>query len=93
MKSWAMLPFAAALVASTSLPSIAFDFSDYLKIKNGMTYGEVVSILGRGGTEGSRVDMEGVPVTVVYTWKKWHGANIVCMFQDGKLITKAQAGL
>ena len=62
------------------------------KIKSKMSYKEVVSIIGEEGDEMSRVEIPGVPVTVMYTWKGQGSvmANMNAMFQDDKLISKAQ---
>ncbi len=58
----------------------------------GMTYPEVVGILGEAGEEMSRNELAGI-TTVMYSWKRFGGANMNAMFQNGKLISKAQFGL
>lgn len=82
----------SAPAASGTSPSSGLTYANYLRLKNGMSYREVVGILGREGEEMSRSELVGI-TTVAYTWKRWNGANIIVMFQDGGLITKAQAGL
>jgi len=57
-----------------------------------MSYSEAVEILGGPGEEISRSDIAGY-TTVMYQWKKWTGANMNAMFQNGRLVTKAQMGL
>jgi hypothetical protein len=66
--------------------------ANYLRISNGMTYPEVVEILGETGEELSRVDLAGY-TTIMYGWKRWNGANMNAMFQNGRLVQKAQFGL
>jgi hypothetical protein len=58
-----------------------------------MTYEEVTKILG-SGKEISRTEISGLPTTVMYQWEKYSGLkNMNAMFQDGKLVSKAQFGL
>jgi hypothetical protein len=66
--------------------------ANYLRISEGMTYREVVAILGEPGEEMSRSDIAGI-TTVMYGWKRWNGANMNAMFQNDALVTKAQFGL
>jgi len=68
------------------------------KIKSGMTYEEVVAIIGEKGELSSEVDM-GIGsdfVTQIYIWQGEGillrgNANIT--FQGGKVVSKAQFGL
>lgn len=66
----------------------------YNSIQTGMTYGEVTRILGKSGTELSSNDIAGIK-TVMYMWENSNPSegNMNAMFQDGKLIAKAQFGL
>jgi hypothetical protein len=58
-----------------------------------MSYAEAVRILGKEGTEVSRNELAGI-VTVMYQWESRFGvANMNAMFQDDKLVQKAQFGL
>ena len=72
--------------------------ANYNRIQNGMSYEQVKEILGDGGTESSSSDLGGVK-TVMYEWKasgfvsSMDGGNMNAMFQDDKLVTKAQANL
>ena len=68
----------------------------FKKIKSGMTYEEVVKIIGEEGEETSRVEIPGTPVTVMYMWKAkgfMAMGNMNATFQGNKLTTKAQFGL
>jgi hypothetical protein len=69
---------------------------EFDKIQNGMTYEEVVKIVGG---EGHKISESGKPGTAEhtvmydYTGEGDIGANASLMFQGGKLITKSQFGL
>ena len=66
----------------------------YEQIRTGMSYQEVVQIIGEKGEEMSRFEIEGIPATVMYMWKGQNlMANMNAMFQGDKLTTKAQFGL
>jgi rubrerythrin len=65
---------------------------DYDNIQKEMLYSEVCSIIGASGVELSRSDVSGF-TTVMYAWKNSNGSNMNAMFQNGKLISKAQFGL
>lgn len=68
-------------------------------ISNGMTYDEVIAIIGSEGTIMSEVGVKGEAYyTVTYQYdgdkvKGDLGANAILLFQDGKLNTKSQIGL
>ncbi|KKK94050.1 hypothetical protein LCGC14_2686760, partial [marine sediment metagenome] len=64
----------------------------YARIKTGMSYAEVVAIIGTSGEELSRSELAG-HTTVMYQWKGTGISNMNAMFQNGGLITKAQFGL
>jgi uncharacterized protein DUF3862 len=64
----------------------------YEAIREGMSYEEVVKIIGRKGQESSRSSMAG-QTSVIYTWKTWTGSNVIVQFLNDRVVTKAQAGL
>ncbi len=67
--------------------------ANYAKVETGMSHAEVAAILGEPGQEISSSDMAGTR-TVMYSWESGKmGANMNAMFQNDKLITKAQFGL
>jgi hypothetical protein len=68
--------------------------SQFNQLTEGMSYAEAVSVLGRPGTEQSRSSLAGT-TTVMYGWDGGGsiGANMNAMFQNDRLITKAQFGL
>jgi hypothetical protein len=85
-----------------TLPSInqqIVTFTKYQKIENGMSYHQVVEIIGTQGQESSRNHMDGVPgvvnaiETVMYQWINPNGSNMNAIFQNDKLMQKAQFGL
>ncbi|MEW6496991.1 MAG: DUF3862 domain-containing protein [Cyanobacteriota bacterium] len=66
----------------------------YDQIQSGMSYQEVMNILGQKGKEISRVEIPGTSTTVMYQWEAQGGLkNMNAMFQDDALISKAQFGL
>lgn len=65
----------------------------YDSIQTGMTYEEVIDIIGENGTSISESEIAGIK-TVIYEWTSsegWGNANIT--FQDGKVVNKAQFGI
>jgi hypothetical protein len=67
----------------------------YNALKTGMTYEEVVKVIGREGEELSRNEIAGI-TTVIYQWQNKSladlgGAN--AMFQNNNLIEKSQFNL
>jgi hypothetical protein len=66
--------------------------ANYNRIQTGMTYAQVCKILGKDGTERSRND-DARYHTVVYQWQGDDLANMNAIFQNDKLVSKAQFGL
>lgn len=66
--------------------------AEYQQLATGISYEEAVRIIGSPGEEVSRTDLAGT-TTVMYMWKNTNGSNANAMFQNGKLVTKAQFGL
>lgn len=70
--------------------------AEFEKVQTGMTYEEVVKIIGGKGEIQSETGAKGDEYyTVGYKWdgEKGFGSNAIMMFQGNKLDTKAQAGL
>ncbi|HOJ32820.1 MAG TPA: DUF3862 domain-containing protein [Candidatus Hydrogenedentes bacterium] len=90
-------PEAGFKIPSSGKQLVTFD--EYKRIQNGMSYREVVSIIGAEGEEISRNKIDGVPgvmesiETVMYQWVNSNGSNMNAMFQNDRLIQKAQFGL
>ena len=65
----------------------------FQSLKTGMSYRQAVAILGSEGEEISSNEIGGAK-TVMYKWEGGgFGANMNAMFQNDKLISKAQMGL
>ena len=66
--------------------------SDYSRINTGMTYDDVVGIIGFDGEEQSRSELGG-NTTIMYQWSNPDGSGLNAIFQNGEMTTKSQAGL
>jgi hypothetical protein len=81
-----------------SAQSPGVTMANYNRLKTGMTYAQVAKVLGKEGTELGSSDIAGSR-TVIHQWNghglgaRISGANMNTMFQNGKLIQKAQSGL
>jgi hypothetical protein len=74
-------------------PQSQVTMANYNSINSGMSYEEVVAILGEEGTELSSNELAGYK-TIMYQWKgAGFASNMNAMFQNGKLMQKAQFGL
>jgi hypothetical protein len=94
-----MVAIGPASVQFMDRPANVFDqegvtLAQFNRLGDGMSYDEVVQVVGRSGVEQSRSSIGGL-VTVMYTWQGagTPGANMNAMFQGGRLISKAQFGL
>lgn len=71
----------------------------YNKISTGMSYQEVVSVMGEPGKEMASTSTPAVPGIMpsishsIYGWQNSDGSNMSVQFQNGKSIGKAQFGL
>jgi hypothetical protein len=89
----------SALIAGCTSGSDVVSKSEFGQISDGMSYSQVVSIIGEEGSESSSGTMPGVPgvmesiTTKMYTWQNSDGSNMNAMFQNDKLMNKAQFGL
>lgn len=66
--------------------------SKYNSIHDGMSYSEVTGIIEKSGEELSRSNIGDI-TTVMYSWANSDGSNMNAMFQNDKLVSKAQFGL
>ena len=69
---------------------------EFNQIQTGMTYEEVINIIGSGGTLTSDVSIGDEKYhTQIYTWygNTITGANANVTFQNGKVVGKSQVGL
>lgn len=79
-----------------SQPASNITLAKFNQLQNGMSYEQVVQVLGAPGEVMSENAFgEGAyrTHTVMYTWQVGVMANMNCMFQNGKLMSKAQFGL
>lgn len=81
----AVVELASGMNAGTTL-------ANYERLQTGITYAQACELLGKTGTETSRIEMTGY-VIVMYSWQGNGLANMNAMFQNDKLISKAQFGL
>lgn len=71
----------------------------FAKIENGMPYKDVAAIVGVNGEIASETKQEGIPGVsgplsiVIITWQNDDGSNMMVTFQNGRVQSKAQAGL
>ena len=66
--------------------------AEYRQLTTGMTYDQAFEIIGFHGEELSRNEIAGI-LTVMVQWTNRDGGNMNAMFQNGRLIQKAQFGL
>ena len=64
----------------------------YDQITDGMSYQQVVEIIGREGNELSSAG-DGEYKAVTYEWQNFSGSNAIIEFQGDKVMAKAQNGL
>ena len=66
--------------------------AEFDQIREGMSYEEAARIIGASGELQSSSEIAGYR-TVMYSWMNSNGSNMNAMFQNGRLINKAQFGL
>ncbi len=88
----AKTPVTAKSTPEATKDTAGVTIENFNKLKTGMRYEDVVKILGSEGTVVSENEIGGYKTTM-YQWKGGYVANMNCMFQNGKLMSKAQFGL
>ena len=78
--------------ATRSEPESGVTLANFQRLKNGMTYSEVVRVIGAEGELLSESEFAGT-TTEMYQWKAGMMANMNAIFQNGKMVSKAQFGL
>ena len=81
-----------AVVEMATGANAGITLANYERLQTGMTYAQACEILRKSGTETSRSEMVGY-VTVMYSWQGDGVGNMNAMFQNDKLVSKAQFGL
>jgi len=94
MRFWALI---LTFISLALQPAMASDCTvtkaQYDALQHGMSYSQAVGILGCEGEELSSSDIAGTK-TIMLMWKgDSFGANMTAMFQDDRMIQKAQFGL
>src|SRR5947209_19612091 len=78
------------------LTGVVVTKAHYDQILPGMSYKQVVRIIGFAGEERSRSEnriLFSKITTVMYSWTNSNNSNMIAMFQKDRLINKAQAKL
>ncbi|MBI5805814.1 SUMF1/EgtB/PvdO family nonheme iron enzyme [candidate division TA06 bacterium] len=89
----------AAAIQEDIPPAQKVTKAKFTKIQEGMSYAQVVKIIGAEGEVMSSSKVEGIPgvmasiTTKMYMWQNTDGSNMNAMFQNNKLMSKAQFGL
>lgn len=66
--------------------------AEYDQIPVSASYAQVASVVGDPGENSQHQEMMGI-TTDIYTWQNPDGSNLICMFQNDKLINKTQTQL
>ncbi len=64
----------------------------FLELETGMSYAQAVLVIGKEGELLSENNIAGFH-TAMHSWANWDGSNMNIMFQNNRLIQKAQFGL
>jgi hypothetical protein len=88
------LLFASAAANAQPFTSCAVSSAQFAQLHVGMTYAEVIAVIGCAG-EVMVDHSAGRPPTMMYGWQGHGipGANMNAMFQDGRLTMKRQFGI
>ena len=81
--------------ANTSASTVGVTMANFNRLQNGMTYAQVVQILGKEGEQQSVMESGGVKI-VMYKWdadRDGSGATMSAFFKNGKLDSKLQFAL
>ncbi len=78
--------------ASATSYQISVTKSKYDSIIEGMSYSDVVQIIGTRGNEQSKTELMG-SITTVVVWTNSDGSSLSAVFQDDRLYSKSQFGL
>lgn len=89
--------FSLRMAGAGAKPEETISMAEFNSIQTGMTYEQVVKIIGTDGELSSSVDMfdENEYKTELYVWKGNGvvGSNATVTFQGGKVVAKSQVGL
>ena len=82
----------ATKASSNTTNNPVITMSKYEQLETGISYRQAVTIIGAEGKELSRSTVADYS-TVMYAWQNRDGSNMSAMFQNGRLVNKAQFGL
>jgi len=77
---------------ATPTPSTEITLAKYNRLTDGMSYSQVVAILGKNGVQIGSNNIAGFK-TVMYQWDDGYLGNMNVTLQNDKLVSKAQFGL
>lgn len=81
------------IVAGGCGPKVdSVSLAEYEQVQTGMSYQEVVKIVGREGMTGSG-PVGGGPNAVDFEWSNQDGSMMQCVFEHNKLVRKTQQAL
>ncbi len=97
----AILIVVCALFSLNGMPALtphSITMQHYARVVEGMSYDQVLRIIGKPGEEIASNHLDGMGFmpnisTKMYQWLNADGTGMNAMFQNGRLITKAQMGL
>lgn len=82
----------ATQTASSAQDSGTIDAKKFKQIKEGMTYKQVVKLIGSEGEEQSTSSYGGITAST-YAWESDNWGTAVVMFENKKVVSKAQYGV
>lgn len=87
-------PIISTPIQAAEEPSCGATLAEFSSLQHGMSYQRVAGLIGCNGTEMSSVELAGYK-TVMFMWtgSDGFGANMNAMFQNDKMVSKAQFGL
>jgi hypothetical protein len=80
------------LPQSIGSPSPVVTRAEFDQLREGMSYEDAARVIGASGELHGSSDIAGYK-TVMYSWMNGDGSNMNAMFQNGRLVNKAQSGL
>jgi hypothetical protein len=76
------------------MPDTTITLSKFEQLQTGMTYKECMNTLGRPGVQQDLTYIRSSGLTITtYLWQNPDGSNAMTEFENGRLTTRAQAGL
>lgn len=92
MRTIQLIGMCALIASCAPPPEPVITLSEFQSLSTGISPNDAKGIIGDYGTEISRSEVAGI-TTVMLSWQNPDGSNANAMFQDGRLMMKAQFGL